>query len=494
MKPKILCLLLTILLLFPHTSTIFAQPDNTSSISGTENISDTNDTEDTSKPSDTSDVADTSDNSDTSNTSDTLTLSCESAILMDATTGAILYEKDASTKQFPASITKLMTLLLAYENGSLDDTITFSHDAIFSIEFGSSHIAIQEGETLTLEQVLYGIMLQSANECSNGVAEYVDGDIETFAKHMTERAKELGCKNTNFVNANGLHDENHYTTAYDMALIAQALLQIDAYREMMGNTYYEIPPTNKQTETRYLHGQHQMLNPNSLYYYETAEGGKTGYTSEALNTLVTYAKQGDTELIAVVLRCNGAQHYVDTKTLFDYGFSHYKTEKVLSAGDLAQTVSITETYKNKTEEKAQISAAIPKDIYITLPIGANPADVTTQVTCEPTASVPIAAGDALGSVALSYQGETIDTVSLTAQDSVAVTTDEERAAQSAQKRNHILKIIGIFIGVLLLCGLGVILFFRYRIYRKKELRRQRRKSARKLRLQQYEQQHLHHKK
>lgn len=466
MKPKFLCLLLTILLLFPHTSTIFAQTDNTSNASET-----------------------TEDTSDTTNTSDTLTLTCESAILMDATTGTILYEKDANTKHFPASITKLMTLLLAYENGSLDDTITFSHEAVYSIEFGSSHIAIQEGETLTLEQVLYGIMLQSANECSNGVAEYVDGNITAFAEHMTQRAKELGCKNTNFVNANGLHDENHYTTAYDMALIAQALLQIDAYREMMGNTYYEIPPTNKQPETRYLHGQHQMLNKNSLYYYETAEGGKTGYTSEALNTLVTYAKQGDTELIAVVLRCNGAQHYVDTKTLFDYGFSHYKTAKVLSAGDLSQPVSVTETYKEKTTEKAQISAAIPQDTYVTLPIDANPADVTTNVTCEATATVPIEIGDALGSVALSYQGKTLNTVSLTAQEAVAATTDEERAAQSAQMRNHIFKIIGICIGILLLCGIGVIAFFRYRAYRKKELRRLRRKSARKIRLQQYEQLH-----
>ena len=241
-----------------------------------------------------------------------LSITAETAILMDAASGEILYNKNADQKMYPASITKLMTILLALEKGELTDEITFSHDAIYSIEPGSAHIAIQEGESLTLEQVLRAIILRSANEASNGVAEYVDGSIEAFTKHMTERAKELGCKNTNFLTANGLHDENHYTTAYDMALIAKELLSHEEYRKMMSETYYEIPPTEKQPETRYLHGQHQMLNENSLYYYEDAIGGKTGFTSEALNTLVTYAERDGMELIAVVMKCNGADHYLDT--------------------------------------------------------------------------------------------------------------------------------------------------------------------------------------
>ena len=277
-----------------------------------------------------------------------LPLSAETAILMDARSGKVLYDKNADQKMYPASITKLMTLLLTLEKGSLSDTITFSHDAIYSIEPGSAHIAIMEGEILTLEQVLRAIILRSANEASNGAAEYVDGSVEAFAKHMTEKAKELGCKSTNFINANGLHSEDHYTTAYDMALIAKALLQNDAYRSIMSETYYEIPPTNKQPEMRYLHGQHQMLNPNSLYYYADAIGGKTGFTSEAMNTLVTYAKRDDTELIAVVMKCNGAEHYVDTAALFDYGFANYETVKAFSAEEHAKAVSVTETYKKKT--------------------------------------------------------------------------------------------------------------------------------------------------
>ena len=177
---------------------------------------------------------------------DTLSLAAETAVLIDAASGEILYDKDADKKMYPASITKLMTILLALENGKLTDEITFSHDAVYNIEPGSAHIAILEGETLTLEQVLRAIILRSANEASNGVAEYVDGSVEAFAKHMTERAKELGCTNTNFVNANGLFDENHYTTAHDMALIARELLKHEEYRSMMSETDYEIPPTNLQ--------------------------------------------------------------------------------------------------------------------------------------------------------------------------------------------------------------------------------------------------------
>lgn len=415
-------------------------------------------------------------------TTEELTLSAASAILMDAKTGKILYEKNAYEKQYPASITKLMTILLALEKGELTDTITFSHDAVYSIEQGSAHIAIQEGETLTLEQVLYGIILRSANECANAAGEYVDGSLEAFAQHMTERAKELGCQNTNFVNANGLFDENHYTTAYDMALIAQELLKNETYRSLMSNTYYEIPATNKQSETRYLYGQHQMLNPNSLYYYEYAEGGKTGYTVEAQNTLVTYAKKDDTELIAVVLKCAGAEHYVDTKTLFDYGFANFKTAKVLSAGELSQNVNITETYNDKTETKETISAVLNQDVYATLPLDADPAQVQTSIQCDETQSVPIEAGQVLGTVTLTLGGETIGTADLTAQKAVAATTDEERAEASAQARNRILKIAGAILGAIILLFLVLLAVCRYIGHRRRMKRRARRMAERKKRL------------
>lgn len=467
MKHKIFSLILAATLLFTAAFPAYATETEKTETETTEST--TTNTEGTS----------------TDSTSSELTLTAESAILMDATTGKILYEKNSRTKQYPASITKLMTILLALEHGSLEDEITFSHDAVFSIEPGSAHIAIQEGEILTLEQVLYGIMLRSANECANAAAEYVDGSMEKFAEHMTARAKELGCENTNFVNANGLFDENHYTTAYDMALIAQELLKNETYRSMMSNTYYLIPPTNKQPEERPLHGQHQMLNENSLYYYEPAEGGKTGYTVEAQNTLVTYAKQGDTELIAVVLKCNGAQHYVDTKTLFEYGFANYQTVKAFSAADLTQNVAITETYKDKTTTLDTITVAPASDVYVTIPKNATIENITKAVDCPESASVPVAVGDKLGTVVLSLNGEALATVDLTAQKEVKATTDEERAAQAAAARNKILKRIAIGVGIVF--GILVIVFCccRYIGYQRRERRRAMRRAKRQERLRQH---------
>lgn len=475
MKHKIFSLILAATLLFTAAFPAYATETEKTETETTEST--TTNTEGTS----------------TDSTSSELTLTAESAILMDATTGKILYEKNSRTKQYPASITKLMTILLALEHGSLEDEITFSHDAVFSIEPGSAHIAIQEGEILTLEQVLYGIMLRSANECANAAAEYVDGSMEKFAEHMTARAKELGCENTNFVNANGLFDENHYTTAYDMALIAQELLKNETYRSMMSNTYYLIPPTNKQPEERPLHGQHQMLNENSLYYYEPAEGGKTGYTVEAQNTLVTYAKQGDTELIAVVLKCNGAQHYVDTKTLFEYGFANYQTVKAFSAADLTQNVAITETYKDKTTTLDTITVVPASDVYVTIPKNATIENITKAVDCPESASVPVAVGDKLGTVVLSLNGEALATVDLTAQKEVKATTDEERAAQAAAARNKILKRIAIGVGIVF--GILVIVFCccRYIGYQRRERRRAMRRAKRQERLRQHHSHTFRHK-
>ena len=474
MKYKFFSFILIFCLLFSQTTFATQNPTNIEPITETTDQTETDETET---------------NETKTDETDNLPLTAEAAILMDATSGQILYEKNSDTKQYPASITKLMTILLALEkmeaeNISLKDTITFSHDAIYSIEPGSSHIAIQEGETLTLEQVLYGIMLQSANECSNGIAEFVDGTMEDFAKHMTERAKELGCQNTNFVNANGLFHKDHYTSAHDMALIMQALLKHDTYRKLIEKTYYEIPSTNKQSETRYLHGQHQMLNKHSLYYYPEAKGGKTGFTNEAQNTLVTFAKKDNTELIAVVLKCAGAQHYIDTKTLFDYGFTHFQTVKAVSAKDIKQNVAVTETLRGKTNTKQTISAVLEKDVFVTLPKQANIADVQQSIACNDTVSVPITKGDVLGTLTLSYQGKPISNTNLVASDTVLATTKEELAQMSAAKRNHVIKMIVIVV-VSILAVLSVLFcIYRYLLYKKQERLRAKRKAARKRRLQQ----------
>lgn len=387
---------------------------------------------------------------------ESLTLHAETAVLMDAQSGDVLFDKNADQKMYPASITKLMTILLALENGKLTDEITFSHDAVYSIEPGSAHIAITEGETLTVEQVLRAIILRSANEASNGIAEYVDGSVEKFAKHMTERAKELGCKNTSFQNANGLHEEDHYTTAYDMALIAKELLTHEEYRSMMSETYYEIPPTNLQTETRYLHGQHQMLNSNSLYYYEDAIGGKTGFTSEALNTLVTYAERDGMELIAVVMKCNGAEHYLDTAALFDYGFSHFSSVKLLSAADHTISLPVTEVYEKKTVDLGKVTVSPAADVYHTLPKGTDVSKVTVETSLPESIEAPVKEGQKIGTITLSLEGKPLKTVDLLAQKAVSALTDAQKAELERSSISGVMKRIGI--GVVLLLLLCIIIF------------------------------------
>ena len=173
----------------------------------------------------------------------------ETGIVMDLDTGEILYAKGIDEKRAPASITKIMTAMLAIEKVPLDTEITFT-DEVNNIEPGSTHIGIKPGETLSMEESLYGILLGSANEVSSGVAEYIGGTVQAFVDMMNQRAQDLGCKNTHFVNANGLYADDHYTTARDMALIAQAAFQNETFRNIVKTQYYIIPPTNITAEER----------------------------------------------------------------------------------------------------------------------------------------------------------------------------------------------------------------------------------------------------
>ena len=245
----------------------------------------------------------------------------ESGILVDLDTQEILYSKNIDKQLYPASITKVMTTLVAIESSSPEEPVTFSQHALDSIEWDSSNIGCRLNETLTMEQCWYAMMLNSANEVCCGVAEHISGSIEAFVEKMNQKAAELGCTNTHFSNPNGLPDETHYTTAHDMALIANAAYQNETFRQVFSTRQYEIPPTPQYTETRYLHNHHKMMQPDTEYYYEGCLGGKTGYTETALNTLVTIASRNGKNLLCVTMRTQGRQVYTDTASLFDYGFS-----------------------------------------------------------------------------------------------------------------------------------------------------------------------------
>ncbi len=250
-------------------------------------------------------------------------IGAQSAILVEADTGVILYEKNIYEQLYPASTTKLMTALIALENSTMDEVVTFSKDSIFNIESTSSRIGIDVGEQLTMEQCLYGLLLGSANEVAYAIAEHVGGDYDHFVDMMNEKAASLGCEHTHFANANGLPREDHYTCAYDLAQIARACFRNESLETFSGTTRYTIPPTNIQPQERILDNHHLML-PGFKYYYDGVICGKTGYTQDARQTLVTLAQRGETRLICVILKEEAPDQFIDTQKLFDYGFSQFQ--------------------------------------------------------------------------------------------------------------------------------------------------------------------------
>lgn len=251
----------------------------------------------------------------------------EAAIIMEAGTGEILYGKNIDDQHYPASITKVLTALVALENGKMDDKVTFTHDCVSFLQPGDSSIGMKENDEITLEQALYATLLASANEAAYAVAENVGKnaghDYQWFIDQMNARCKELGGTNSNFVNANGLHDENHYTSARDMALIGRELFKHPEFFKIVQTLQYEIPASGT-CQQHVFQQKHKMLQPSSSKYYEYAVGGKTGYTSDALATLITMADNGRMKLVCVVLRTHGGKNYPDTTSLFNYAFDNFE--------------------------------------------------------------------------------------------------------------------------------------------------------------------------
>lgn len=252
-------------------------------------------------------------------------VSADAAILMEADTGTILYAKNIDRHEYPASTTKILTTLIATERCALDEVVTFSHDAVFDNPPGSSGIAMDVGQTLTMEQCLNAILIRSANEVCFAVAEHITGttDWSIFAEIMNARAKELGAKNSNFVNPNGLPDENHYTTAYDLAMIGRAFFSNELLCRISLTKRLEIPASDTIPVTKLENNGMQII-PGGNYAYEYIVGCKTGYTDAARSCLVSCAEKEGLRLICVVLRDEAPLQYEDTISLFNYGFSNFE--------------------------------------------------------------------------------------------------------------------------------------------------------------------------
>ncbi len=314
-----------------------------------------------------------------------VSVSARGAIVMEVQSGTILYSKNMDTKRYPASITKIMTTLVALENSSLHETVVYDKDAYANWDSAASNIGIKDGEKMLMEESLYAIMLASANEVCNGVAKHIAGSISAFVDMMNEKAKELGCKNTHFMNPNGLFNSKHYTTPHDMAIISRAAMQNDAFRKIAGTKQYSMKKTNKRKAGYFLSNHHKMLNSGGFpqYAYEYCEGGKTGYTSQSRNTLVTFAKKKNVELICVVMKVDGSAYitpntYTDTIKLMNYCFENYE-KTILSNTVKDEKTDILFTKYNPFFNAETSPITTDEKTGVILPKGSDVNQVTKEV-------------------------------------------------------------------------------------------------------------------
>ena len=343
------------------------------------------------------------------NSGHALPIEAPSAILMDRNTGIIMYERNMHDRHYPASITKVMTALLVLEayGDNPDARVPFSHDAVFSIPRHTSNIAMNDNETLSVREALYALMLPSANEVANALAELVGGTMDDFVLMMTARAIELGAHNTNFTNAHGLHDPNHFTTAYDMALIFRAALEFPILHEIIATAVSEIPPTERQPEPRPLLNTNHMIRSASQHFNPNVVGGKTGFTDEARHTLVTFGRLRNMELITVVMRQERALTYIDTTTLLNYGFENFENVMVFDRNSYTREIPIL----GQTDT---VRAIGERTLTMSLPIGARE-HITTTFDIPEFIEPPISSGDMIGSATIMFHGAELSTIRIFAE-------------------------------------------------------------------------------
>ncbi|MCI8962415.1 MAG: D-alanyl-D-alanine carboxypeptidase [Eubacterium sp.] len=423
-------------------------------------------------------------------------ISAEAGCVIDVQSGAVLYDKNMNKREYPASITKIMTTLVALENCSLSEEVEYGKSAFANWEPGASNASIEVGEKMNMKESLYAVMLASANEACNGVADHIAGSIDAFVGKMNEKAQSLGCKNTHFANTNGLWKKDHYTTAYDMALIGRAAIQNKDFKEITGSRSFIMSKTNKRKAGYPLANHHKMINPGDYpqYGYEYCEGGKTGYTSKCRNTLVTFAKKGNMELVCVILKCDNSvwlepNAYTDTTKLFNYCFANY--EKTSIQQDMASDINEQYLFTKFSPfySKSTSSLHIEEEAGIILPKGvsADKAEKKVEYFDQPQ---EMNGKKVIGRLSYIYKGQEVggsniyfeDNDSLTLKDSIDMSKWFDEAIEVAKKEPFPWKKC-ILIIILATCvlGLSIICFFKVRAYQvKTESRRRFKKDRHKL--------------
>ncbi|MCG8538880.1 MAG: D-alanyl-D-alanine carboxypeptidase [Clostridia bacterium] len=344
-------------------------------------------------------------------------ISSESAILIDSSTGDILFEKNAHKSMYPASTTKVMTAILTLENTNLNDRIIIDKETPFT---DGSRIYVKEGEKFTVEQLLYSLMIESANDSATALAKHISGSVEEFAKLMNKRAKELGALNTNFTNPHGLPDKKHISTAYDLAMISKYAMTIPKFKEIAKTKRYQIPETEKTPEIRYFRNRNRLLwgvGPrNKIRYngklidikYDIVDGIKTGYTSEAQQCLVSSASKDNRKLISVVLKAIRTNVYLDTRKLIDHGFDNFNVLNLVDSGTILESIPVD----NGVEETLDLITQ--NSVSKTIPNNYTYGDIKKTIEIEPEVRAPINKGQALGRVTYSLNGEIIGETNLIA--------------------------------------------------------------------------------
>lgn len=394
----------------------------------------------------------------------------KSAILIDVTTDTIMFEKNSQQKNFPASTTKIMTALLTLEHcKNFEDKIKMSHDAVYSIAPGSSHIAMNEGETLTVEQALYGLLVASANEIANALAEYVSGNVNDFCKLMNERAKKLGCKNTNFVNPHGYHNDEHFSCAYDIALMMKEAIKYEEFNKIINTKRYEIAPTEKQTETRILYNTNKMIQYGE-YYDADVVGGKTGYTNEANHTLAIYAKRDDMQLISVVMGEENFDAYTDTKKILNDGFNKFHDVELIKKNDWQKNCTVTQKYKNKILDIDTVNVYPESDVVLKLPntIDKNELKITNELAEK--ISAPAKKTLPVGKIFVTYKNKIINETKLFPEENINLL--DEKIIAKINRKELVQKIFFVCIKVLAYLSLTfailILLIRRINIRRKRK--------------------------
>lgn len=344
--------------------------------------------------------------SETNNSSTTaaLTIHSEAAILIDAKTGKVLYGKNEEEQKYPASTTKILTAIIALERLNLTDKLTASYEAVMSIPAGYSNAAIQPRETLTFQELLDMFLIHSANEVGYILAEHISGSVEEFANLMNQKALEIGCTNTHFTNPSGIQDENHYSTAHDMALIAKYCMQNEEFRKVVAKPSCTIAATDKYEE-RYFVNTNDLLRESSKYYYPYAIGIKTGYTSQAKNCLIAASSKDGLELITVVLGAQSLENgdsarNVDTINLFEYGFSNYKFQTIANQNGIVQEITVP----NATEDTENLQLLLKDSISSIVPANFDLNTLDYEVKLNDNLSAPIAQGSIIGTITYHIDG------------------------------------------------------------------------------------------